>query len=149
MARSEASKDDVDQNLALFAAWSRDEDERERDQRRAAKAARDQERKADDLVRAKDEAAAALKRVRQDPRSTAEEKSAADTAYRSALAAVVAAETGEAPAWAPEAPATEVDEADADAATTDRPSPDGADPGDSDSSGSSEDDPSADQGPAV
>ncbi len=105
MAGADGGPKDVDPNLALFAAWSRDEEKRERDERRAAKALRDQERKAQDLVRAKDGAAADLKRVRQSPRSTAEEKAAADAAYRQALAAVVAAETGEAPAWAPGEPA--------------------------------------------
>src|SRR5690606_8899903 len=81
----------------------RDEEARERAERRAARTVRDDERKAQELVQAKDAAAADLKRVRQDSRSTAEQKAAADAAYRQALAAVVAAETGAAPDWAPPA----------------------------------------------
>lgn len=92
---------DVDPNLALFANWVREEEKRERDARRSAKAVKDEERKAQDLARAKDEAAAQLKRVRQSPSAGAEEKAAAEAGYRQALAAVVAAETGSAPDWAP------------------------------------------------
>lgn len=97
----------VDPNLALFAAWSRQEDERERESRRAAKRVKDEERKAQDLAKAKDSAAAELKRIRNDGRATAEQKTAADTAYREALAAVVAIETGTTPEWAPPAAAPE------------------------------------------
>lgn len=91
----------VDPNLALFASWVRDEEKRERDERRSAKAVKDEERKAQELVRAKDDAAADLKRLRNSSRATAEEKAAAEAKYREALAAVVTAETGEAPEWAP------------------------------------------------
>lgn len=94
---------DVDPNLALFASWVRDEESKERAAKREAKAVRAEEEKARALVKAKDDAAAALKRVRSNPNATADDKAAADAAYREALAAVVAAETGTTPAWAPEA----------------------------------------------
>ena len=92
---------EVDPNLALFASWVRDEEKRERDERRNAKAVKDEERKAQDLVRAKDDAAADLKRLRNSSSATGEQKAAAEARYREALAAVVTVETGEAPEWAP------------------------------------------------
>jgi colicin import membrane protein len=108
-------------DLELFASFVRSEEQKERD---AKKAARDQRRQADErnqLVKAKEDAAALVKRLRGSDRATAEQKAEADAAYKAALAAVVAAETGEAPAWAPppteesaeSAAADEADEADA------------------------------------
>ena len=91
-------------DLELFAQFVRDEAKKERD---AKKAARDERRQADEhnqLVKAKEDAAALVKRLRGSERATAEEKAEADAAYKAALAAVVAAETGESPTWAPPAP---------------------------------------------
>lgn len=88
-------------DLELFAEFVRAEEQKERD---AKKAARDERRKADEqsqLVKAKEEAAALVKRLRGSDRATAEQKAEADAAYKAALAAVVAAETGETPTWAP------------------------------------------------
>jgi hypothetical protein len=91
----------VDPDVALFAQWMRDEERKERDARRQAKENRRLEESARSLTAAKDAAAAEVKRLRWSPSATAEQRAAADAAYRDALAAVVAAETGEAPAWAP------------------------------------------------
>lgn len=88
-------------DLELFASFVRSEEQKERD---AKKAARDERRQADEharLVKAKEDAAALVKRLRGSDRATAEQKAEADAAYKAALAAVVATETGEAPAWAP------------------------------------------------
>lgn len=124
-------------DLELFAQFVRDEERKERD---AKKAAREERRQADEhakLVKAKEDAAALVKRLRGSDRATAQEKADADAAYKAALAAVVAAETGEAPTWAPPAaeddaepvddagPAAEpADDADAEPAATE---PDGGD----------------------
>lgn len=91
-------------DLELFAQFVRSEEKKERD---AKKAARDERRQADEhnkLVKAKEDAAALVKRLRSSERATAEEKAEADAAYKAALAAVVAAETGESPTWAPPVP---------------------------------------------
>lgn len=97
----------VDPDLALFAAWYRGEEDKAR---QAKKAARDERKAADEankLEAAKRDAAAEVKRLRNDPKATPEQRAAADEAYKAALAAVVAAETGEAPAWAPPVPEPE------------------------------------------
>jgi hypothetical protein len=102
----------VDPDVARFASLMRAEERRERE---AKAAARQERRRADEharLERAKDEAAAEVKRLRGSSRATAAERAAADEAYKAALAALVAAETGEAPAWAPGDPVGAV-EADA------------------------------------
>jgi hypothetical protein len=91
-------------DLEIFAQFVRDEEEKERS---AKKAAREERRQADEhakLVRAKEDAASRVKRLRASDRASAEEKAEADAAYKAALAALVAAETGEAPTWAPPAP---------------------------------------------
>ncbi|WP_421119929.1 hypothetical protein ACE2AJ_00790 [Aquihabitans daechungensis] len=96
-------------DLEAFASFVRSEEQKERD---AKKAARDERRKADQqsqLVKAKEDAAALVKRLRGSDRATAEQKAEADAAYKAALAAVVAAETGEAPAWAPPEPEPETE----------------------------------------
>lgn len=115
--------DAVAADLELFASFVRSEERKEREAKAAARAER---READEharLVKAKDDAAAEVKRLRASERATAEQKAAADDAYKAALAALVAAETGEAPAWAPaqDEPAVEQraeDEAPADAEDT-------------------------------
>lgn len=91
----------VDPNLALFASYVHDDRERAQAAKRQAREQRRQAEEADALVRAKDDAAAEVKRLRSRSGATPEERAAADATYREALAAVVAAETGEAPAWAP------------------------------------------------
>jgi hypothetical protein len=88
------------EDLELFASFVRTEEQRERDVKAAEKAARRQAGELDRLVKAKEEAAAQVKRLRGSDRATADQKAAADQAYKAALAAVVAAETGAAPAWA-------------------------------------------------
>lgn len=101
-------------DLELFASFVRSEEQKERD---AKKAARDERRKAEEqsqLVKAKEDAAALVKRLRGSDRATAEQKAEADAAYKTALAAVVAAETGETPTWAP---AVEIADAEPEAAT--------------------------------
>ena len=101
------AKGDAASDLELFASFVRDEERKERE---AKKAARDERRQADEhgrLVKAKEDAAALVKRLRSSARATAEQKVEADAAYKAALAAVVAAETGTAPAWAPPAPEPE------------------------------------------
>lgn len=102
MAKRDRSVPEADPaDLELFASFVRSEEQKERD---AKKAARDERRKADEqnkLVKAKEDAAALVKRLRGSEHATAEQKAEADAAYKAALAAVVAAETGEAPAWAP------------------------------------------------
>ncbi len=111
MAKAKRAPIDPEQaaaDLAAFSNFIRSQEQAERD---AKKAARDERRKADDrnrLVKAKEDAAAEVKRLRTREGASAEQKAAADEAYKAALAAVVAAETGEAPAWAP-APAPEAE----------------------------------------
>jgi colicin import membrane protein len=87
----------VDPNLALFASWMKEEQEREREEKRRAKAERAKAERERALRKAKDDAAAEVKRLRSSPTATAEEKAAADAAYRAALEALVAAESGEEP----------------------------------------------------
>lgn len=91
----------VDPDLALFASYVRDEEQRERDEKRAAREARRQADADKQLVAVKDSAAAEVKRLRGRAGVSAEQRAAADADYRDALAAVVAAETGAVPAWAP------------------------------------------------
>ena len=98
----------VDPDLALCASWMRGEEQKERDARKSARDARKVADEQSQLVKAKEAAAAEVKRLRGSDRATAAERAAADDAYKAALAAVVAAETGEAPTWAP-APAPEVE----------------------------------------
>lgn len=90
----------ADPALAAFASFVRGEEAKEREAKRAAKRERAEAEAHDRLVAAKDAAAAEVKRLR-DRNAPAEQRAAADAAYREALAAVVAAETGTAPAWAP------------------------------------------------
>ncbi|HEX2576477.1 MAG TPA: hypothetical protein VHK88_09030 [Aquihabitans sp.] len=99
----------VDPNLALFASYVRGEEQRERDAKRAAREARQQAETLAELQAAKDAAAAEVKRLRSREGVSPEQRAAADAAYREALAAVVAAETGEAPAWAPPPPEPETE----------------------------------------
>ena len=85
----------VDPNVVLFAAWVKANEDKERE---AKAAARESQRKADAenaLVAAKDAAAAEVKRLRTSDKATAADRAAAEAAYRDALAAVVAAESGE------------------------------------------------------
>ena len=91
----------VDPALAHFASYVRGEEQRERDTKRAAREDREKANAADLLVASKDAAAADVKRLRGREGVSAEQRAAADAAYRDALAALVASETGEAPAWAP------------------------------------------------
>lgn len=105
-----ASDDQVAADLELFASFVRDDERREREAKAAAKAERRAANERRALGQAKDDAAAALKRLRGRDGVDPAERAAAEEAYRQALAAVVAAETGEAPTWAPaaeEAPAPE------------------------------------------
>lgn len=102
----------IDPNVALFASYVEDDRRRARDAKREA---REQRRAADEskrLVETKDAAAAELKRIRSRGGASAEDRAAAEAAYRDALAAVVEAETGSAPAWAPP-PAASVEPAEA------------------------------------
>ena len=92
-----------DPDVALFAAWMRKEDRRERDARRQAKETRRLEESARALTSTKDAAAAEVKRLRASTSATPEQRAAAEAAYCEALAAVVAAETGEALTLAPTA----------------------------------------------
>ena len=98
---------EIDPDVARFAAYVREQEQREKATRRAEREARQQADATRSLVAAKDAAAAEVKRLRGREGVSPEERAAADAAYREALAAVVAAETGEAPAWAP--PPTEVE----------------------------------------
>lgn len=99
----------VDPNVALFASYMKDEEQRGRDAKRAARQARQEAEAEQHLTAVKDAAAAEVKRLRGRTGVSAEERTAADVAYRDALAAVVAAETGQAPAWAPPTPAEETE----------------------------------------
>lgn len=103
-AGAPAAAPSIDPNVALFASYVEDDRRRARDAKREA---REQRRMAEDakrLVDAKDAAAAELKRIRSRGGASAEDRAAAEAAYRDALAAVVEAETGAAPAWAPPPP---------------------------------------------
>lgn len=139
----------VDPDVALFAQWMREEDHKEREARRQAKEARRLEEAARALTAAKDAAAAEVKRLRASPSATAEQRAAADAAYRDALATVVAAETGEAPAWAPDPVTGHVEhdtDADAEAESTGEagaPATDDAGGADADADGQADDGTSA------
>lgn len=102
-----ANSDAVDPALSAFASFVRNEEQQERDAKKQARAERQKADAANRLVAAKDAAAAEVKRLRNRTGVSPEERAAADQAYRDALAAVVAAETGEAPAWAPPTPEPE------------------------------------------
>ncbi|MCB0971510.1 MAG: hypothetical protein KDA97_08345 [Acidimicrobiales bacterium] len=119
----EASADD----LALFASFVRSEERKAKDEKRRARDERRQAGEHQRLVQAKDAAAAEVKRLRSSDRATAEQRAAADDAYRVALAAVVAHETGAAPEWAPPPAADSPDSPDAPSAG-EEPAP----PGDAD-----------------
>lgn len=97
----------VDPNVALFASYMRDDAKRARDAKAAERQARQEAEAVSNLIAAKDAAAAEVKRLRGREGVSAEQRAQADGAYKSALAAVVAAETGTAPAWAPPEPAVE------------------------------------------
>ena len=112
VATSTSGAPQPDPNLALFASYVRDDRKRSQEAKRAAREDRRRAEEAQQLVKAKDDAAAEVKRLRSRSNATADERAAADAAYRDALAAVVAEETGERPAWAP-ADATEPSDADA------------------------------------
>ena len=99
----------IDPDLALFASYVRDEEQRERSTKRAAREARQRAEAAEKLEAVKDAAAHEVKWLRGREGVSGAERAAADAAYRDALAAVVAAETGEAPAWAPPPVAPEVE----------------------------------------
>lgn len=90
----------ADPALAAFAAFVRGEEEKEREAKRSAKRERAEADAYGKLLAAKDAAAATVKRLR-DRGVPAQKRAAADLDYREALAAVVAAETGAAPTWAP------------------------------------------------
>jgi hypothetical protein len=122
----------VDPDVARFASWVRAEQDRERAEKRAE---RDQRRQADELARlrvAKDDAAALVKRLRASSRATPAERAAADEAYRVALAALVAAETGATPSWAPPEPGADGHDGTGPAAVdgTDGPTAQAGDPDD-------------------
>lgn len=91
----------VDPAVAAFASFVRGEESKEREAKKAARAERQKADEAIRLVAAKDAAAAEVKRLRSRTGVSPEERAAVDEAYRVALAAVVASETGSAPAWAP------------------------------------------------
>ena len=91
----------IDPAVAAFASFVRGEESKEREAKKAARAERQKADEANRLVETKDAAAAEVKRLRSRTGVSAEERAAADAAYRDALAAVVAAETGTAPTWAP------------------------------------------------
>ncbi len=90
-----------DPDLALFADWVRSEETKVRDAKKAAREARKEVEAGEALAKNKETAAAEVKRLRTSSRATTEDRAAADAAYREALAAVVANETGETPDWAP------------------------------------------------
>lgn len=92
---------EIDPDVARFAAYVREQEQAEKAAKRADREARQQADATKTLVAAKDAAAAEVKRLRAREGVSPEERAAADATYREALAAVVAAETGEAPAWAP------------------------------------------------
>lgn len=94
--------EEVEANLALFASYVKDDRAKAKAARKAEQQARKEADAARKVVDDKDAAAARLKAIRSRSGVSAEERSEAEEAYRRALAAVVAAETGEAPAWAPE-----------------------------------------------
>lgn len=135
---------EIDPDVARFAAYVREQEQREKATRRAEREARQQADATRSLVAAKDAAAAEVKRLRGREGVSPEERAAADAAYREALAAVVAAETGEAPAWAP--PPTEV-EADPAAEGSDGAEPEASDEA-GDGSGDDAEPEAADTAPA-
>lgn len=94
----------VDPNVALFASRMKQEKARDRAAKRAAQAERKAAEEHQRLIDAKESAAADLKRLRREGGAGAVKVAEADAAYRSALAALITHETGEAPAWAPAAP---------------------------------------------
>jgi len=98
---AEGRPEAVDPNVALFAARVREEQERKKAEKRAAREARRAIEEHQRLVDAKEAAAAELKRLRRQGGAGAERVARADAVYRAALAALITNETGEAPPWAP------------------------------------------------
>jgi len=84
----------------LFAESLRAHELADRAERERAEAAASREQQGRELLAAKDEAAARLKRLRAEGRPR-QQMSDADAAYRAALAALQEFETGERPHWAP------------------------------------------------
>jgi hypothetical protein len=114
---AEGRRAPVDPDVARFAQRLQASKDAER---AAQRAARDDRRRQDEharLVSAKDAAAAQVRAVRARPSPSADDVQAAEAAYRAALGALVASETGQQPAWAP--PPAAPDDADTDDADTD------------------------------
>ncbi|MCU1354404.1 MAG: hypothetical protein JWM05_3613 [Acidimicrobiales bacterium] len=113
----------IDPDVALFAARVRAQQERERAEKRAAREERQRVDEHARLLTAKDAAATELKRLRQRDRTSADDVARADATYRTALAALITHETGQAPAWAPppeaDEPSATATDAAADPATAD------------------------------
>lgn len=102
--------------MARFATRTREQQVADRQRKQAKREQRQRAEEHERRIATKDAAAAAVKRLRAAPRSTADETAAADAAYRVALADLIAFETGTLPAWAPsepDDPAGENDETDA------------------------------------
>ena len=88
-AEAQASKPDVDTDVAMFARRTREADAARRQAKRDARTAKQRAEEGERLHRAKDDAASALRAVRRQERIRPGQVEAAETAYRSALAALM------------------------------------------------------------
>lgn len=91
----------VHPEVARFAERVRQQKEAERAAKQAERDARRRDDEHQQLLAAKDSAAASVKRLRTREHVTADEAAAAEAGYRSALAGLIAFETGAPPVWAP------------------------------------------------
>lgn len=90
----------VDPDVARFAERTFQQRAAEQDRKRADREARRLEEEHEQLIGVKDAAAGEVKRLRTRDHVTASQAEDAETAYRKALADLIAFETGTAPVWA-------------------------------------------------
>lgn len=97
VAKNKQSPQGAADDLELFASFIKAEETKERENKRQAQEQRRLANVHQTLIDAKDKAAAEVKRIRAKEHSKPEERAAADEAYRNALGALMAHESGESP----------------------------------------------------
>ena len=90
----------IDPDVARFVTRERQQQAAQQELKRAKREARQKAEEHQRLVVAKDAAASEVKRLRSLSNVPDGDAAKADLAYRDALAALIASETGSAPAWA-------------------------------------------------
>ena len=95
VAKNKQAPQGAADDLELFASFVKAEETKERENKRQAQEQRRLANVHQALIDAKDKAAAEVKRIRAKEHSKPEERAAADEAYRDALGALMAHESGE------------------------------------------------------